>query len=114
MLDPSEKVSDHSTNDLPRRSRSLSRMHQSKPAYNRSYDRIFSFPGHPLASVRSEGSVTLRKNLEEGRKITRRVPPAQVKNTDSKEGHENDDLSDEDEILVRINSPSGLSFNHAS
>ncbi|GMJ13363.1 ARABIDOPSIS SALT OVERLY SENSITIVE 1, SALT OVERLY SENSITIVE 1, ARABIDOPSIS NA+/H+ ANTIPORTER 7 [Hibiscus trionum] len=103
-----------STVDLPQRSRSLSRMHQSKPTYNRSYDRILSFPGHPLASVRSEGSVTLRKNLEEGRKITRRVPPAQAKKTDSKEGHGNDDLSDEDEILVRIDSPSGLSFNQAS
>ncbi|KAK8627629.1 hypothetical protein V6N13_135236 [Hibiscus sabdariffa] len=100
--------------DLPQRSRSLSRIHRSKPAYNRSYDRGLSFPGHPLVSVRSEGSVTLRKNLEEGRKITRRVPPAQAKNTDSREGHVHDDVSDEDEILVRIDSPSTLSFNQAS
>ncbi|XP_039033847.1 sodium/hydrogen exchanger 8-like [Hibiscus syriacus] len=95
--------------DLPRRSRSLSRMNLSHPEYNPSYDR------HPLVSVRSEGSVTLRKNLKEGRQFTRRVPPAQVKDTDSKEGHVNDDSSDdEDEILVRIDSPSVLSFNQAS
>ncbi|KAK9008434.1 hypothetical protein V6N11_075329 [Hibiscus sabdariffa] len=62
----------------------------------------------------SEGSVTPRKNIEEGRKITRQVPPAQAKNTDSKEGHINDDLSDEDEILVIIDSPIGQSFNQAS
>ncbi|KAK8605306.1 hypothetical protein V6N13_102090 [Hibiscus sabdariffa] len=71
-----------------------------------------------LTAFLSEGSVTLRKNLKEGKQFTRRVPPGQVKDMDSKEGQVNDDSSDdsvaEDEILVRIDSPSGLSFNRAS
>ncbi|KAK8529156.1 hypothetical protein V6N12_059946 [Hibiscus sabdariffa] len=105
------EASDQQVNRLSARAMQLS-IFGSMPAYNLSYDR------HPLVSVRSEGSVTLRKNLKEGKQFTRRVPPGQVKDMDSKEGQVNDDSSDdsvaEDEILVRIDSPSGLSFNRAS
>ncbi|XVF85519.1 hypothetical protein PTKIN_Ptkin17bG0123900 [Pterospermum kingtungense] len=103
--------------DVQRRSRSLSRMNLSQPAHSLSYPRVPSYPGHPLVSVRSEGSATLRKNLE-ARKFTRRIPPEKAKDSDTKVGHVNDESSDEsgaeDEILIRIDSPSGLSFRHAS
>ncbi|XVE85547.1 hypothetical protein DITRI_Ditri17bG0099000 [Diplodiscus trichospermus] len=102
--------------DVQRRSRSLSRMNLSQPTHSLSYPRVPSDPGHQLVSVRSEGSATLRKNLE-ARKFTRQIPPAQVKDSDTKEGNGNDDSSDEsgadDEFLIRIDSPSRLSFRQA-
>lgn len=86
-------------------------MNLSQPAHSLSY------PGHPLVSARSEGSVTLRKNLG-ARKFTGRVPPEKAKDSESKDAHINDDSSDEsgieDEILIRIDSPSRLSFRQAS
>ncbi|XWS22922.1 hypothetical protein CRYUN_Cryun29cG0077300 [Craigia yunnanensis] len=103
--------------DVQWRSRSLSRMNLSQPAHSLSYPRVPSYPSHPLVSVRSEGAATLRKNLE-ARKFTGRIPPAEVKNSNTEEGHANDDSSDEsvaeDEILIRIDSPSRLSFRQAS
>ncbi|KAK6281202.1 hypothetical protein POUND7_015027 [Theobroma cacao] len=103
--------------DVRRRSRSLSRMNLFKPAHSLSYPRVPSYPGHPLVSVRSEGAATLRKNLE-ARKFTGQIPPPQVKDSHTKEGHVDDDSSDEsgadEEILVRIDSPSSLSFRQAS
>ncbi|KAB2041596.1 hypothetical protein E1A91_D02G164200v1 [Gossypium mustelinum] len=104
--------------NLPQRSWSLSRMNQSQPINNPSYNRFLSFPGHLLVSAGSEGASTMRKNHKEAGKITRRVPSAQANKMDTKEGHVNDDSSDEsggeDEILVRIDSPSVLSFHQAS
>lgn len=108
----------HEKVNLPQRSWSLSRMNQSQPINNPSYNRFLSFPGHLLVSAGSEGASTMRKNNKEAGKITRRVPSAQAKKMDTKEGHVNDDSSDEsggeDEILVRIDSPSVLSFHQAS
>ncbi|KAK8363001.1 hypothetical protein V6Z12_A03G134900 [Gossypium hirsutum] len=104
--------------NLPQRSWSLSRMNQCQPINNPSYNRFLSFPGHLLVSAGSEGASTMRKNNKEAGKITRRVPSAQAKKMDTKEGHVNDDSSDEsggeDEILVRIDSPSVLSFHQTS
>ncbi|XVE91878.1 hypothetical protein REPUB_Repub01dG0049200 [Reevesia pubescens] len=100
--------------DVQRRSRSLSRMNLSQPVHSLSYPRVPSYPGHQLVSVKSEGAATLRKNLE-ARKFTGRIPPpAQVKDSDTEEGHVNDDSSDEDEILIRIDSPSTLFFQASS
>ncbi|XP_022734948.1 sodium/hydrogen exchanger 8-like isoform X2 [Durio zibethinus] len=87
------------------------------PRPSLSHRRVRSYPGYPFFPVRSEGSATLRKNPE-ARKFTGRVPPAQVKDSDTKEGHVNDDSSDEsvaeDEIQIKIDSPSTLSFHQAS
>lgn len=90
---------------------------QVEPTYSLSYPRVPSAHTPPLVSVRSEGPVSARRGLDT-RKLTSNVlkPPLQV--TCTKDTHEVDDLSEEsggeDELIVRIDSPSKLSFNQAS
>ncbi|OMO72604.1 hypothetical protein COLO4_27555 [Corchorus olitorius] len=100
--------------DVQRRSRSLSRMNLHRPTHSLSYPRVPSYPGHPLVSVKSEGAATLRKKLE-GRKFAGHISPPQQKDSNTKEGHDSSDESGaEEEILIRIDSPSTLSFRQAS
>ncbi|KAK4851483.1 hypothetical protein QYF36_015608 [Acer negundo] len=93
-----------STVDIPRRPRSFSHSSEAQPA---------SHHGYPLTSVRSEGDATVRKKLEAGQ-----IPSSSLQNADTNERHAIDDSSDdsggEDEIIVRIDSPSRLSFRQAS
>ncbi|KAG8498739.1 hypothetical protein CXB51_005099 [Gossypium anomalum] len=60
--------------NLPQRSWSLSRMNQSQPINNPSYNRFLSFPGHLLVSAGSEGASTMRKNNKEAGKIKGEYP----------------------------------------
>lgn len=79
---------------------------RSKPSHSVSYPRVPSNHGGPLVSVRSEGNTNLRKGVED-RKFGGQngAPSTSTKGCD--------DSSDEDEVIVRIDSPSRLSFRQA-
>lgn len=78
-----------------------------------------SFPSIPshlnrrLVSVRSEGATTVREKLEVSRS-TGQIPAAPSQNAGTNESHvidySSDDSGAEDELIVRIDSPSLLSF----
>lgn len=72
-----------------------------------------SYPGHRLVSVKSEGAATVRRNLGM-RKFTGNFTPTPKQSKDPRESHVVDGSSDEsgaeDEHIVRIDSPSRLSF----
>ncbi|KAL2343567.1 hypothetical protein Fmac_004852 [Flemingia macrophylla] len=94
--------------NIPRRSKSLSSNH-GRPPHNLSYPAIASHQGRPLVSVKSEGSATAKKVHE----VTRHVPNPPSQST--RQHHHRDNSSDdsaaeEDDIIVRIDSPSTLSF----
>ncbi|KAH9620119.1 hypothetical protein KSS87_023887 [Heliosperma pusillum] len=81
-----------------------------KSSHSQSYPR---FPvGHtrPLISVRSEGSTTARKGLDD--KLARTEAPHQQHSGQPSRARDepSDDSGDEAEVIVRIDSPSGLSF----
>ena len=103
--------------NIPRRIRSYPGSNLVKPSHSVSYPTIPSYQGRPLVSVRSEGSATVRKNLE-GRNFTGEINSAPLQSTAPKESRALEDSSDEsgaeDEVIVRIDSPSRLSFRHAS
>ncbi|XP_068469556.1 sodium/hydrogen exchanger 8 isoform X3 [Phaseolus vulgaris] len=92
---------------IPRRSRSLSSHHGRAPR-SLSYPTIGSH--RPLVSVKSEGAATAKKVHEVTRQVTN--PPSQ--STQRRQHHHGhgDNSSDEEEedIIVRIDSPSTLSF----
>nr|XP_027097449.1 sodium/hydrogen exchanger 8-like isoform X2 [Coffea arabica] len=81
-----------------------------KPSYSHSYPRVPSNYVRPLFSARSEGSSTIGKKLA----VSERDPHVEDSNSKEKQGR--DDLSDEsgaeDELIVSIDSPSRLSFQH--
>ncbi|KAK6921584.1 hypothetical protein RJ641_012091 [Dillenia turbinata] len=100
-----------------RRYRSAPRISQVQPSHSLSYPRVPSHGGHLLVSVRSEGSATVRRNLEvrkfEGKKPY--IPlPAAAKNETRVIDESSDESGAEDEEIVRIDSPSRLSFRLAS
>ncbi|XP_021598719.1 sodium/hydrogen exchanger 8 isoform X3 [Manihot esculenta] len=80
------------------------------------FSRTASLQGRPVVSVRSEGSTTLSKNLQV-RRFSRYVLAPPPKRTDANESHALDDSSDEsgdeDNHVIRIDSPSRLSFHLA-
>ncbi|KAM6567523.1 hypothetical protein CsatA_026651 [Cannabis sativa] len=86
-----------------------------KPSHSISYPTIPSHQDRPLVSVRSEG--TVRKNLE-GRNLTGETTLAPPRiSTAPKDSHAEDSSDEsgaEDEFIVRIDSPSRLSFRQAS
>nr|AVG70998.1 SOS1 protein [Fagopyrum tataricum] len=73
------------------------------------YQRVSSSHGRPLISVRSEGSAMNKRAKEE----YKQVDLGQTLHT-AKPIVVMDDSSDEEDVIVRIDSPSGLSFHHAS
>lgn len=95
--------------------RSLSSNH-ARPPLSLSYPTIGSHHSRSLVSVKSEGAATAMKD-NEVRGFTRNVanPPLQSTN---QWGHHEDDSSDdsavEEDIIVKIDSPSGLSFHPSS
>ncbi|KAJ0039259.1 hypothetical protein Pint_22522 [Pistacia integerrima] len=99
------------TAGIPSRARSFSSGIGVKLSHNLSYSRVPSHSAYQLPSVRSEGPATARKKLEM-RKSTGEIP------ADTTESHvidySSDDSGAEDEFIVRIDSPSRLSFRHAS
>lgn len=87
-----------------------------KPSHSLSYPRVPTTHAPPLVSVRSEGPATARRGIDTGKLTGQNLkPPLQGAHT--KETHEVDDSSEEsgveDELLVRIDSPSKLSFHQA-
>ncbi|KAF4369495.1 hypothetical protein G4B88_016435 [Cannabis sativa] len=86
-----------------------------KPSHSISYPTIPSHQDRPLVSVRSEG--TVRNNLE-GRNLTGETTLAPPRiSTAPKDSHAEDSSDEsgaEDEFIVRIDSPSRLSFRQAS
>lgn len=80
------------------------------------FSRTASLQGRPVVSVRSEGSTTLSKNLQV-RRFSQYVLAPPPKRTDANESHALDDSSDEsgdeDNHVIRIDSPSRLSFHLA-
>ncbi|KAI7743537.1 hypothetical protein M8C21_000736 [Ambrosia artemisiifolia] len=80
------------------------------PSHSKSYPRVPPTERRGLLSVRSEGSTTVRKTVNTGSESL--IGP-----DDRNDGHEMDYSSDEsggeDEHIVRIDSPSTLSFSRA-
>ncbi|KAH6790352.1 sodium proton exchanger [Perilla frutescens var. frutescens] len=85
-----------------------------KPSHSRSYPRVPSAPTCPMVSVKSEGSTTLRKkfDIQENKQESNASERKELRLNES--GARRDDSSDdsgcEDEHIVRIDSPSRLSF----
>ncbi|KAF3430996.1 hypothetical protein FNV43_RR25726 [Rhamnella rubrinervis] len=102
---------------IRRRARSFPRCSSIQPSHSVSHPNISSNQGRPLVCVRSEGSSTLRKKLE-ARKFSETYTSAPQQSADPKESHVVDASSDEsgaeDELVVRIDSPSTLSFRQDS
>ncbi|CAK9163719.1 unnamed protein product, partial [Ilex paraguariensis] len=90
---------------------------QLKLSYSQSYPAVPSNHGRPLVSVRSEGSTTVRNNLEVQQRLVRN-PTSQLPSSSMKESPIEDNSGDEsgpeDEHIIRIDSPSSLSFRQAS
>ncbi|KAG8637593.1 sodium/hydrogen exchanger 8 isoform X3 [Manihot esculenta] len=127
-----QKLESGQANSLPARAMQLSifgsmvdvqgKAHRSSSSlFNRSqsmlFSRVASLNGRPLVSVRSEGSTTLRKNLRV-EKFSRTVPAPPQQRTDTDESHvldySSDDSGAEDDHIIRIDSPSNLSFRQAT
>ncbi|KAM3705589.1 hypothetical protein ACJW31_03G091400 [Castanea mollissima] len=103
--------------DTRGRTRSLPRSSLMKPSHILSSPTITSYNGQRLVSAQSEGSATMRKNLEV-RKTTGNITPTLQQIKYPRGSRVVDDPSDEseaeDEIIVRIDSPSRLSFRRSS
>ncbi|XP_021821170.1 sodium/hydrogen exchanger 8 isoform X1 [Prunus avium] len=90
------------------------------PPHNVSYPSVPSYHDRPLVSVRSEGATTVRKNLEV-RKFTGKMSPPEPgeqsrdphKSRVVVEDYSSDESGGEDDVIVKIDSPSRLSFRHA-
>ncbi|KAF8037895.1 hypothetical protein BT93_B0666 [Corymbia citriodora subsp. variegata] len=102
--------------DVRLRNPSFLRASQPKTSsHSQSYPRVPLNRDRPLISVKSEGAATTVKSLEV-RKFTRPAPPPQLQRTDTvtRADDSSDDDSATEEVIVRIDSPSRLSFRHAS
>ncbi|QCD83706.1 solute carrier family 9 [Vigna unguiculata] len=93
---------------IPRRSRSLSSHHGRAPPHSLSYP--IMEPHRPLVSVKSEGAATAKKVHE----VTRQVPNPPSQSSERRKQHhghgENSSDDEEEDVIVRIDSPSTLSF----
>ncbi|KAE9600993.1 putative cAMP-dependent protein kinase regulatory subunit [Lupinus albus] len=90
---------------------------RAKPPLSLSYPTIASRHDRPLVSVKSEGASTA-KNVNDVRTFTRVVTNPPLESTEQRIQHDEEDSSDdsavEEDIIVRIDSPSGLSFHPSS
>lgn len=100
--------------DLKIRARSFP--YQPKQSHSLSLLHAASTPGRRLVAVKSEGSTLVRTNLD--RKLTGNIPAPPLENKSINPSPGVDDSSDEsgaeDEHIIRIDSPSRLSFHHAA
>lgn len=96
-----------------RRARSFPRHSSIQPSHSLSYPNISSNLHRPLVSVGSEGSSTVRKHMA-AREFSATNTSAPLQDTELKESEAVDASSDDDELIVRIDSPSRLSFRQAS
>ncbi|XP_058731195.1 sodium/hydrogen exchanger 8-like [Vicia villosa] len=102
--------------DIPRPGRSLSTNRTRPSLQSLSYPTIVPHQGRrPLVSAKSEGAATDKKNI--GVKwITQDVTNLPSQSTDRRVHHEDDSSDDsavEEDIIVRIDSPSTLSFRQS-
>lgn len=103
--------------DIPRPRRSLSTNRTRPSLQSLSYPTIVPHQGRrrPLVSAKSEGAATDKKNI--GVKwITQDVTNLPSQSTDGRVHHEDDSSDDsavEEDIIVRIDSPSTLSFRQS-
>lgn len=101
-------------NNGGRRHRSFPRFTGVKPSHSLSYPRVPSNNTRRPVSVRSEGSTTFRKTLD----VQESKQDNTVQDLHIQESRARDDSSDEsgaeDEHVVRIDSPSRLSFRYPS
>ncbi|GKU97567.1 hypothetical protein SLEP1_g10703 [Rubroshorea leprosula] len=104
-----------STVESKPRGRSFTRV-RPETSSSLSYPRIPLSPDRPLISVRSKGAATLRKNLV--RNLAGQDPAPPMLSREDKEGQitndSSDESGDENEHVIRIDSPSTLSYRHAS
>lgn len=96
------------------RTRSLLRSGPTKPSHTVSYPNVPLRDDRMLVSVRSEGAATVRKNLEV-RKFAGKTSRPGHSSRDPKESHvvdgdSSDESGGEDDVIIRIDSPSRLSF----
>lgn len=99
---------------MSRRSRSLSTNRARPPPQSLSYPTIVSHEGRPLVSVKSEGAATDKKDHRV--EFARDVINLPSQSTEPKEHHGDDSSDDsavEEDIIVRIDSPSTLSFRQS-
>ncbi|XP_028067608.1 sodium/hydrogen exchanger 8 isoform X1 [Camellia sinensis] len=92
---------------------------QAKSSHSLSYPAVPSSLGKVLVSVRSEGSTTVRNHNREFKKVTEQNPETPLRSSNTQRSPViDDDSSDEsgaeDELIVRIDSPSRLSFRQPS
>lgn len=103
--------------DMGRRTRSFPQNGAIRPSHSKSFPTFRSQYNHQLLSVRSEGDATVRKNSE-SKKFSERLTPPRPQKTEPKRCHLAENSSDEsggeDELIVRVDSPSRLSFQQAS
>nr|UTD53590.1 Na+/H+ exchanger 7 [Casuarina glauca] len=99
--------------DIRRCPRSFPRRSLIKQAHSLSYPTVPLHPGRRLVSVKSEGAANVRRNLGM-RKLTGNLTPGEGQSKDLRESHvvegSSDESGAEDEHIVRIDSPSRLSF----
>lgn len=92
---------------------------QAKSSHSLSYPAVPSSLGKVLVSVRSEGSTTVRNHNREFKKVTEQNPETPLRSSNTQKSPVIDDDSSnesgaEDELIVRIDSPSRLSFRQPS
>ncbi|XP_047330255.1 sodium/hydrogen exchanger 8 [Impatiens glandulifera] len=83
------------------------------PSHSHSYPMVSSNEEQTIVSVKSEGSSTVRRNLEV-RKMKRPSPAPGQQSSIRKKDSSSDDSGPEDELIIMIDSPSRLSFHQAS
>ena len=89
---------------------------QARPPLSLSYPTIAPHHGRTLESVKSEGAATAKKDREVG-EFAPNVPNPPLQ-TNKRRVHHGDDSSDDDsaveeDIIVRIDSPTTLSFHQS-
>ncbi|XP_056696417.1 sodium/hydrogen exchanger 7 isoform X2 [Spinacia oleracea] len=101
-------------NVVPSRGYSLKGDTLGNPSHFRSYHQVpVSQEPRGLTSVKSEGSNTVRKRLGEDVMREEVLPPSHSRHPSRARDDSSSESGDEDEILVRIDSPSKLSFRQA-
>lgn len=86
------------------------------PSHFRSYPEVpftDQEPKRTLTSVKSEGSTTVRKRYEEEVAKQELLPPSHSRRPSRVREDSSSDSGGEDDVIVRIDSPSNLSFPRA-
>ncbi|GAB2226023.1 hypothetical protein Droror1_Dr00021806 [Drosera rotundifolia] len=95
------------------RGRSFKSIIETDPSsHSQSYPNVRPGPTRPLLSVRSEGS--RRRRVQEDLAVPEAAPSTPIRTRRLTPGDSSDESGGEDDVIVRIDSPSRLSFQHAS